>query len=106
MEHLGRQTCASSIIDTGASASCIDEKLAKKLGLTPIDKQKVGGAAGKKLHVIYLGMIYVPTLNTHSKGRFIGVDMDDQQPVILGRDFLLNSILIYNGVNGTVSISR
>ncbi len=97
----------NALIDTGASTSCIDEKLAQKLGLTPIDRQEIAGVGGKKEHIIYLGMIYVPPpLNMYSKGRFVGVDMVGQQPVLLGRNFLLGTVLIYNGVNGSISICR
>ena len=97
----------NALIDTGASTSCIDEKLARKLGLTPIDRQEIAGVGGKKEHIIYLGMIYVPPpLNMYSKGRFVGVDMVGQQPVLLGRNFLLGTVLIYNGVNGSISICR
>ncbi len=98
---------ANALIDTGASTSCIDEKLALKLGLTPIDRQEIVGVKGKSEHIIYLGMIYVPPpLHTYSKGRFVGVDMVGQQPVLLGRDFLLGTVLIYNGANGSISICR
>lgn len=100
----GEETAA--LIDTGATSSCIDEKLARKLGLTPIDRQEIGGIKGKKEHIIYLGMIYVPPpLKKHRKGPFIGVNMEGRQPVLLGRDFLRGCILIYNGTNGTISIS-
>ena len=97
---------AAALIDTGATTSCIDEKLAQKLGLTPIDRQAIGGIKGKKEHIIYLGMIYVPApLNKHKKGPFIGVDMEKRQPVLLGRDFLRDCIFIYNGTNGTITMS-
>ena len=104
IQFKGEET--SALIDTGATTSCIDEKLAQKLGLTPIDRQKIGGIKGKEEHIFYLGMIYVPPpLNRHRKGSFIGVDMEERQLVLLGRDFLRDCILIYNGTNGTITIS-
>lgn len=98
---------ALALIDTGAGRSCIDEKLAQKLKLTPIDRQQIGGVRGKQEHLIYLGLIRVPPpLDMYSKGRFVGVDMGAAQPVLLGRDFLQSCVLIYNGTNGTISIAR
>lgn len=100
----GQQVAA--LIDTGAFTSCIDEKLAIALALTPIDKQKIGGAAGKQDHLIYLGMIAVPALNTHHKGRFVGVKMEGSQQVLLGRDFLRDCVLIYSGGTGSITLCR
>ena len=100
----GEQVAA--LIDTGASVSCIAETLASKLGLAPIDRQDVSGVAGEKEHLIYLGMISVPLLNTHSKGKFVGVDLPESQPVILGRDFLHGTVFIYHGGSGTITLCR
>jgi hypothetical protein len=36
-----------ALIDTGATVSCIDEKLAQKLSLPVIDRRYVGGVAGQ-----------------------------------------------------------
>ena len=103
VEFQGEQTAA--LIDTGASTSCIAEDFAKKLGLTPIDRQDIGGAGGMKEHLIYLGMIFIPSLNAHKKAGFVGVESIGAQPVLLGRDFLHGCVLIYNGPAGMVTIS-
>lgn len=100
----GREVLA--LIDTGASTSCISDPLAQELGLTPIDRQEMMGVGGPKEHLLYLGMISVPQLGTVSKGRFVGVDMGESQPIILGRDFLRGCVLIYHGPAGTITICR
>ena len=96
----------AALIDTGASTSCIDEKMAERLSLTPIDRQKLHGVGGEKEHLVYLGIIFVPDLGTHSKGRFVGVDLGETQPVLLGRDFLRGCVFIYSGGTGTITVCR
>ncbi len=95
-----------ALIDTGASTSCIDEKFATDLGLTIIDEQTAHGIGGPKLHSRFLALMQVPELSTHATGSFLGVDLKGRQPVLLGRDFLNNSILVYDGVSGIISICR
>lgn len=95
-----------ALIDTGASHSCIDERLAQELRLPVIDEREVGGVAGRRIHNIFLAHVIVPELGTQSKGSFIGVDLSVNQPVILGRDFLAGSVLVYNGPGGSIILSR
>ena len=102
-EFQGEQALA--LIDTGASTSCIAEDFATRLGLTPIDRQKIGGVGGKKEHLIYLGVILIPSLNAQKKAGFVGVELPGAQPVLLGRDFLHGCVLIYNGPTGMITIS-
>ena len=46
--------------DTGASGSCISEKIAKKLNLIPIGKQKIFTPAGERIVNVYLIDIILP----------------------------------------------
>jgi predicted aspartyl protease len=95
-----------ALIDTGANASCIDIALADELKLPIIDRIPVSGVAGNNEHNVYLGLVVIPELNTFLKGRFIGVNLANNVPMIVGRDFLDGSIMIYNGSTGQVTISR
>lgn len=95
-----------ALIDTGATTSCIDEKLATDLGLTIIDEQTAHGIGGPKLHSRFLAFMQVPELSTHTTKNFLGVDLKGRQPVLLGRDFLWGSIFIYDGASGIISICR
>jgi len=64
----------------------------------------------KKQHNVYLAHVWVPNLNTQNRGPFVGVNLGGtnilKQMVIVGRDFLFNSVLIYNGVTGDITLSR
>ncbi len=95
-----------ALIDTGASTSCIDEKFATDLGLTIIDEQTAHGIGGPKLHSRFLAFMQIPELLTHTTKNFLGVDLKGRQPILLGRDFLYNSIFVYDGVTGIISICR
>jgi predicted aspartyl protease len=93
-----------ALIDTGASDSCIDEQLAQQLGLMPVDRRQVGGVAGQQLHYVYLAHLTVPNLGMQTLGPFIGVNLGGVHKVIMGRDFLTHTILIYNGEEGEITI--
>ncbi len=95
-----------ALIDTGANASCIDNALANELRLPIIDRVSVSGVAGNNEHNVYLGVVVIPELITYLKGRFIGVDLVSQHPIIVGRDFLEKSVMIYNGPTGQITLSR
>lgn len=96
----------SALVDTGATDSCVDNKLAQDLSLQAIDRCFVGGVAGKQEHLVYLGKLVVPDVGIYTVGRLIGVDLGSGQPVILGRDFLSNTIMIYDGLAGDVTFAR
>jgi predicted aspartyl protease len=93
-----------ALIDTGASVSCIDEKLASQLSLRVIDRCKIGGVAGQKDHDVYLGKLVVAALGLAMNGRLIGVTLGPETPIIVGRDFLAKLILIYDGTDGTIKL--
>src|SRR2546425_92345 len=54
-----------ALVDTGAVESCIDDELAKKLGLPVIDRQLCAGTGGAKLHDVYLAWPEVPGLGSY-----------------------------------------
>lgn len=66
---------ALALIDTGASESCIDINLAKKLRLPVVDVQQVSGAAGSSQHDIFMAQVEILTLRFSQYGGFIGVDL-------------------------------
>jgi hypothetical protein len=96
-----------ALVDTGAAESCIDDALAKKLGLPVIDRQICAGAAGANEHDVYLGWLDIPSLGRCQYGRFMGVHLvkgGQQHSVLLGRSFLLDVVMIYDGPRGQVAI--
>jgi hypothetical protein len=103
----GQVKNVNALIDTGASDSCIDNALAKSLSLKVIDCRPFGGVAGKADHDIYLGQIIVDNLRMQKNGRLVGVEMGGTHTqMIVGRDFLDNLIMIYDGASGTVTLAR
>ena len=96
----------NALIDTGATASCVDEAFAIKLGLKVVDVWEVDGVAGTNQHNVYMAKLSVEDIGRRMNGRLIGVQLDEFTPVILGRDFLTGVIMIYDGVAGTVTITN
>jgi len=102
---------AIALVDTGATQSCIDIAFAKKLELPAIDRVPIAGVSGVELHDVYMAQIHIPDLNFTQHGRFAGVDLGDLDTgeqfhhALLGRTFLQNAIMIYDGVRGQVTIT-
>lgn len=89
-----------ALIDTGASISGIDEAHANALGLTPVNSAQVstpGGVVTQNVYAVKLEfpgtpLPSIPSLFvTGSQLRNQGID------VLLGRDYLADKVLIYNG---------
>lgn len=97
-----------ALVDTGASLSCIDIALAEKLELPIVDTMTIGGSDGAKEHNVYLAQIQIPDLRYTQYGLFAGVDLQGgAQPhqALLGRTFLRDAIMIYDGFRGQVTIT-
>ena len=97
-----------ALVDTGATMSCIDSGLAIQLNLPVVDRQTVAGVHGKKEVNLHLAQIYIPSLRFTIYGSFAAVDLiAGGQPhhALIGRTFLKNFTLTYNGRTGEVEIS-
>jgi hypothetical protein len=96
-----------ALIDTGAGGDCIDEDLAKSLRLPITDEGEISGVGGKHHAFIYTARLYIPQLQRLLFQPFTGVKLEQGEQwhrVILGRSFLRNYDLIYNGPAGDVEI--
>jgi hypothetical protein len=96
-----------ALVDTGATTSCIDSGLAMQLGLPVVDRQTISGVHGPKEVNVHLAQIHVPSLNTTIYGRFAAVDLvagGQQHHVLIGRTFLSDFTMVYEGATGTVTI--
>jgi hypothetical protein len=96
-----------ALIDTGAGANCIDDGLAKSLGLPITDEGEVSGIGGKFFATVYIARIYVPALERLIFERFAGVKLEEGQQrhrVILGRPFLRPYRMVYDAISGQVEI--
>ena len=98
-----------ALIDTGAVECCIDTTVARSLGLPVVDTGDIAVVHGSGQVNIHLAQIYVPSLNFTTSGRFAGVHLHASgQPygALLGRSFLRDFKLEYNGRTGAVAISN
>jgi len=98
-----------ALIDTGASISCIDSLLAAQLGLPISDRRFTSGAHGAKEVNFHLAQIHVPSLHHTIYGQFAAVDLiagGQQHHALLGRTFLYQFQMTYDGMTGAVTLSR
>lgn len=96
-----------ALIDTGAGGECIDDELARSLGLPVSEEGWISGIGGRHRAVIYLARVYVPSLDRLLFQRFTGVKLSEGEQshrVILGRSFLRRYRLTYDGLTGQVEI--
>ncbi len=99
---------AKALIDTGASESCIDENLAIKLQLPVVDVNSMAGVGGAQDHNVYAAEVNITALGFKQFGRFTGVHLvagGQTHQVLLGRTFLQDIIMVYDGRRGHVTIS-
>ena len=85
------------------------QDLALKLNLPPVDRQFVSGSAGRHEVMLYLAQIAAPNLGFTQHGQFAGVPLaagGQQHQVLLGRTYLRNFIMFYDGVRGQVTLAR
>lgn len=98
-----------ALVDTGAAVSCIDNLLAAELKLPIIDRKPISGSSGSHLTNMYLAQIHVPSLNFNIYGAFAGVDLKaggQMHSALIGRTFLQNFKMIYDGPTGNVTLSN
>jgi hypothetical protein len=96
-----------ALIDTGAGGDCIDDDLARELGLPITDEGEISGVGGRHPALIYTARLYVPSLDRLLFQPFTGVKLqegDQWHRVILGRPFLRRYRLVYDGKDGTVTL--
>jgi len=98
-----------ALVDTGALESCIDDQLAKKLGLPVIDRQQCAGVGGPSTHDVYLALVEIPAIGFLQYGRFMGVHLavgGQHHQALLGRTLLQGMVMIYDGAKGSVTLAR
>jgi hypothetical protein len=96
-----------ALIDTGAGGDCIDDDLARRLRLPIHDEGEISGVGGRHRAFIYTARIYVPKLDKLLFQPFTGVKLHEGEQwhrVILGRSFLRQYRLAYDGISGQVEI--
>lgn len=98
-------TC-KALVDTGASRACIDGKLARGLGLSPVRRDDVAGAFGMAKVDVYLASIEVVKLGLSRVGEFTSASLESfPYHAIIGRDFLSDLSMSYCGPPGRVTLT-
>ena len=98
-----------ALVDTGVTEGFIDNGLAIGLKLPIIDRRMISGVGGRHESNVYMAQIYCRALSYVSFARFCGVDLEaggQSYKAIIGRTFLQEFTLEYNGQTGEVSLSK
>jgi hypothetical protein len=77
------------------------------LALPIIDRRTVSGSSGAHVVNVHLAQIFAPTLNYTVYGSFCAVDLaagGQMHQALIGRTFLQNFTMVYEGKTGTVTI--
>lgn len=87
------------IIDTGASVICLDKRVATRLGLTAVNRKPMEVADGTVVEaVVYMAEMTITGLGFRDWVEVFALPMDrPSQRVLLGRSFLRNYHVTYNG---------
>jgi len=96
-----------ALLDTGAGGNCIDDELARTLGLPIMDEGEVVGINGRTPANIYMARMYIPDLDRLLFEPFSGVRLMEGEQwhrVILGRPFLRPYRMIYDATCGKVEL--
>lgn len=95
------------LVDTGASDNAIDIELAMALDLPIIGRQRIGGVQGASEANTYLAQIYIPSLRHTIYEQIAGVSLlagGQRRYALLGRTFLRNFTMVYEGRTGAVRL--
>jgi predicted aspartyl protease len=100
---------AHGLIDTGSSVVCISTRIARQLGLRQIDRDDdlhvVGG--GSVVADIYIAVIKIDLLSFEEPVQVYAVQMPrGSHDVLLGRSFLRNFMVTFDGPNERFHFAR
>jgi len=97
-----------ALVDTGATESCIDSLLAAQLNLPIVDRRAICGVHGSNEVNVHLAQIHIPSLGRTIVGAFAAVDLvagGQVHKALIGRTFLQNLTMVYEGLTGKVTLS-
>ena len=107
-ESLPTPVVGLALIDTGASATCIDRNAAERAGLALVDSGPMTSAThDKEIVPIFAGRLKLEGLEQYVNAhRAYGATLESQGLIaLIGRDVLAGCVLVYNGPDGSFSLS-
>ena len=107
-EPLPEGPTGAALIDTGATQTCFDTVAANSVGLPVVGKGLMSSASHNNQEVpLFAGLLQIPGYGDLKMYNAMGARLQDLGIVaLIGRDALWDSIFIYNGVDGSFSLSR
>jgi predicted aspartyl protease len=97
-----------ALIDTGATSTCVDDGVARDLGLPVVDVAKMASASEETEQNVYPIEVDVVASDLKiNSPKSIGANLRDNQDIIalIGRDVLRHTTFHYNGVTGDFTLS-
>ena len=97
-----------ALIDTGATMTCVDADAARRAGLAQVDSGTMTSAthANEKVPIFAGRLIMDAASITVNANRAIGANLSPQGLIaLIGRDLLAQCVLVYNGLDGSFSLS-
>ena len=102
-----QQVRAGGLIDTGASDVCIDYRVAQELNLKQVDQQNVGVVGATIPATVHMGVLEIPELNFSEIMPLYALKVRrPTHDVLLGRSFLKNFIVTFDGPTGLFHFSK
>ncbi len=106
----------NALLDTGATRTSIDLKIAKMLGLPPIGFVQIGTAGGKQKSTIHVADVSFPNTGLSPRKTIpigscdlsfdpnVGLSSAQNIGALIGRDILSHWVVVWNGPYANVTI--
>lgn len=102
-----QQAIGFALIDTGAAVTCVDAATARSVGLSLVDSDLMASAThASELVPIFAGRLDIGGVCSVEMRRAYGANLAPLGFVaLIGRDILESCVLVYNGLDGSFSLS-
>lgn len=98
---------SGAMVDTGASDTCIDYRIAHALKLRQIDQRTIGTVGGPIEVAVFLGMLEIPQLGFKRLDRLFAPKIERiNYSVLIGRSILREFIFTYDGPANVCHFAR